>query len=52
MEPWTGPQSAFDMKEFYKNGDSMGSPSVNCEESSGFIAVVLFHQPIINTRSA
>jgi hypothetical protein len=46
MEPWTGAQSAFAVKAFYKNGDSLGSRSVNFGESSGFIAIVLFNQPM------
>jgi hypothetical protein len=46
METLTGAQSAFAVKAFYKNDDSLGSLSVNFEESSGFIAVVLFHKPM------
>jgi hypothetical protein len=46
MESWTGAQSAFAAKVFYKNGDSLGLLSVNFEESSGVIAVVLFHRPV------
>jgi hypothetical protein len=46
MEPWTGAQSAFAVKAFYKNGDIMGLLRVNFEDSSGFIAIVLFHQPM------
>ena len=46
MEPWTGAQNDFAVKAFYKNGDSLWSLGVNFEESSGFIAIVLFHQPM------
>jgi hypothetical protein len=31
MEPWTGAQIAFAVKGFYKNGESLGSLSVNLE---------------------
>jgi hypothetical protein len=34
------------VKAFYKNGDGLGLLSVNFEESSGFIAIVLFHHPM------
>ena len=46
MEPWTRTQSAFAVKAFYENGDFLWSLGVNFEESSGFIAIVLFHQPM------
>jgi hypothetical protein len=45
MELWTGPQSAFALKAFYINGESLGSLSVNFVESSRLIVIVLFHQP-------
>jgi hypothetical protein len=51
-EPWTGAQSVFAVKAFYKHGDSLESLTVNFEESSGFVAIVLFHRPVINTCSA
>jgi hypothetical protein len=47
MEPWTGVQSAFAVKAFYKQGDSLGSLGVNFEESSGLMLIMLFHQPDI-----
>jgi hypothetical protein len=46
MEPLTGAQHAFAVKAFYKNGDSFVITRVNFEESSRFIAIVLFHQPM------
>jgi len=46
MEPWTGAQCAFAVKAFYKNSDSFVIAQMNFEESSGFIAIVLFHQPM------
>jgi hypothetical protein len=36
----------FCYEKFYKNGDSLGSLGVDFEESSGFIAIILFHQPM------
>jgi len=46
MELWTGAQRAFAVKAFYKDGDNFVIVSVNFEESSGFIAIVLFYQPM------
>jgi hypothetical protein len=43
MESWTGAKTVFALKAFYQNGDNLGSLSLNFEESSGFIAIVLFH---------
>jgi hypothetical protein len=44
MEPWTGAQSDIVVNVFCKKDDSLGSLSVNFEESSGLIAIVMFHQ--------
>jgi hypothetical protein len=46
MEPWTGAQHTFAVKAFYKNCDSFVIAQREFEESSGFIVIVLFHQPM------
>jgi hypothetical protein len=43
MKPWIGAQIAFDVKRFYKNGESLGSLSVNLEQSLVIIAIIAFH---------
>jgi hypothetical protein len=46
MEPWAGAQRAFAVKAFYKNSDSFVIAQRDFEDSLGFIAIVLFHQPM------
>ena len=45
MEPWTEAQRAFAVKAFYKMVTVLWSLGVNFEESSEFVAIVLFHHP-------